>query len=536
MSQKKVSSLLSKSIQLMKSNQHSLAANHLERLLKISPNDLAANMNLGVCKYALNKFSEAASVFHKIHEKQPENAIVNKYAGISYMHSGNHELALNFLSRALKSTPQDIDLLSCMSNLLIAMNRETDAIYFATQAISIDPTNSGNYNNLGSCLFNLTRYNDAITCYQTSLELDPDNFIALSNYANSLDKIRKHEQSIEIYKKCLSSKILNEQQIYEIRYKMSLPLLSCGRLAEGWENFEYGLLYKDRQSRKPQRQFNVPKWDGENIHNKTLMVWREQGLGDELTYLALVPQLFEYFKDIIIECDSRLIPLLQRSFPSCRIREQSYNPATLEQSVHTDFDYHLPIGSLPKLFLKSKDDFDKNKPYLISNSIRVDEFKKRIKSITNKPTVGICWRSGLNNSARNSNYMAISDWKPILTLENVSFINLQYGDCKNELISIQENLGVDIINFEDLDLKNDLEDVCALMGALDYVVSAGTAVASLAAATGTPLKIYKHPGWDDLGTNIYPWSPKVDVYLTDHSGDFTPLLNRIATDLQEFFD
>lgn len=536
MSQKKASALTQKAIQLMKSNQHALAINHLERVLNISPNDLAALMNLGVCKYTQSEFSEAAKIFHKLHEEQPENALINKYAGISYMQFGQHDLALKFLSRALKETPNDIDLLSSISSLLISMNRETDAIYFATQAVALDPTNSSNYNNLGSCLFNINRYKDAITCYQTSLELEPNNFIALSNYANSLDKIFEYKESIAAYEQCLLTTGLTDQQSNEIHYKMSLPLLASGRLVEGWENFEYGLLYKDRQSRKPQRKFSIPKWTGEKISNKTLLIWREQGLGDELTYLTLVPRLFEYCKDIIIECDTRLITLLQRSFPTCRVREQSYNPATLEQNSDHDFDYHLPIGSLPRFFLTSDVDFYKNVPYLIPNKDRVCEFDDRIKGITKKPVIGICWRSGINNSVRNSNYTSISDWESIFRLENVSFVNLQYGECTNELMAIKDSLGIDIINFEDIDLKNDLEAVSALIATLDCVVSAGTAVASLTAAVGTRLKIYKNPGWDDLGSNIYPWCPNnVDVYLTDHSNDLKSLLNIIAADLNSIY-
>lgn len=507
------------------------AISYLNKILKIQPDDIVARTNLGLCMYEINNFQQAAKIFHELHTNDPNNFEFNKWAGFSYLGLNANLLAHEFLIRALKFNLKDIQILHAITSVLIKLNKETDAIYYATEALSLDVKNPVSHNVLGVCLLELNRLHDALYCFETSLKIDPNSHYALSNKANALDRMEMFSESVEAYKACLAN-TQNRDQINEIKYKMSLPLLALGKLDEGWDMFEYGLEFDDRASRNPKRNFSAPKWNGEDISEKTILVWREQGLGDEIDHFILIPQLMNICKNIIIECDSRLVSLLQRSFPNCLVRSQSYDPIT-KKALTSDYDYHTPSGSLARFFLKNKADFNKVAPYLIPDPLLVEKFSKRLSNFDRNILVGICWRSGFNNSSRNINYAPISEWEPILKNKKFKFINLQYGECSIEIENVRENFGVEIINFEDIDLKNDLESVCALMTTLNCVVSAGTAVACLASASGVKMKTFSGRGWALLGEDFRPWSPNSDLYLTSFSDnyDYKSIFKRIAHDL-----
>ena len=131
--------------------------------------------------------------------------------------------------------------------------------------------------------------------------------------------------------------------------------------------------------------------------------------------------------------------------------------------------------------------------------------------------IGICWRSGVFSIGRNLNYTALIDWKELLSCDDFQFVNLQYGECENELIEVEQSLGVQILRWPDLDLKNDLENVLALIKNLDSVVTVGTAVSSLSASCNIPTFILMKQSWLMLGQiNNYPWYECVVPIVSDN--------------------
>ena len=127
-------------------------------------------------------------------------------------------------------------------------------------------------------------------------------------------------------------------------------------------------------------------------------------------------------------------------------------------------------------------------------------------------TVGLCWRSGLRNALRDANYAPLADWAPILTLPGLRLINLQYDDCDAELAEAEKRFGI-VVHRPPLDLRNDLDGAAALTAALDLVVSAGTSVAEMAGALGSPVwRIGPAGDWTALGTGCRPWYPSMRLF------------------------
>jgi hypothetical protein len=135
---------------------------------------------------------------------------------------------------------------------------------------------------------------------------------------------------------------------------------------------------------------------------------------------------------------------------------------------------------------------------------------------------------------RSLHYAPLSSWKPIFDVNNTVFVNLQYGDCTQELQQAREALGVDIMGWSDLDLRNDLEGLAALMTNLDCVVSVGTAVAQMAGALGKHLMLLTPRGWTLFGQNHYPWFGNTDLFVAEANQSVEPLLPQIAQRLKVF--
>ena len=250
-------------------------------------------------------------------------------------------------------------------------------------------------------------------------------------------------------------------------------------------------------------------WDGQqSLKGKRILVWSEQGVGDTIMWSSRLSLLASQAKHCILECQPKLIPLLKRSFPNVEVKAED---RSIDQQ-RDDFDFHLPTGSLYKNFIQDISTTYKADAYLVPDPVRVNYWKDRLKSIGKGPYIGISWKSAKMNAVRLPNYAKISELSPILTMPDVTFINLQYVDFAEDLNQIKNDLGVTVHNFDDLDHFNNIDDVAALCTALDMVVSTKTTVPLISSAVGTSTKLanWKQSPWNNVLLN--PHGPSIDVF------------------------
>ena len=223
-------------------------------------------------------------------------------------------------------------------------------------------------------------------------------------------------------------------------------------------------------------------WDGKlNLKDKTIFIWCEQGIGDTMNWSSCLSRLTSRAKHVILECQKKLVPLLSRSFPNVEVKAQDRSL----DADRDDFDLHLPMGSLYKHFIDEIMENDKCDAYLVPDPARVKFWRKRLKSVGKGPYIGVCWKSSVVSAYRLQHYPPISDWSPVFTTPDVTFINLQYTDYADDIVKVQDEFGVTIHNFDDLDQYDDIDDVAALTAALDMVVSTKATPPMISAGVGT---------------------------------------------------
>jgi ADP-heptose:LPS heptosyltransferase len=138
--------------------------------------------------------------------------------------------------------------------------------------------------------------------------------------------------------------------------------------------------------------------------------------------------------------------------------------------------------------------------------------------------------------ARNNAFSPFELWRPILRTPGIQFINIQYGECDDELAWAKSELGVNIWTPPGIDLKTDLDDVAALTCALDLTISFANATSNIAAACGNPVWMMSAPGaWTRLGTDSMPWYPSVKGFVCSQPGDWAATMDAVAGYLASHF-
>jgi hypothetical protein len=245
-----------------------------------------------------------------------------------------------------------------------------------------------------------------------------------------------------------------------------------------------------------------------------------------------------------IAVDPRLVEIFQRSYPEAEVG--TYDDRTMHKASGKEVrlinwamqggrpDYHSPMGSVLR-FLRTDIEQFPHDAFLKADPQRVEHYRKQLEAIGPGPYVGICWRSMKMDVKRKKYYSALDIWGPILKTPGVTFVNVQYGDCADELKHASDLHGVKINVIEDLDLKNDIDGAAALSAALDLVISAPTAAAATSGAVGTETWfLTAGRTWPQLGTDEFPWYAKSAVISPDKFGDWEALMPKAAAKLADF--
>lgn len=519
-------------LQLQNRGEFKSAIHIYESIYISNPSIIEIKLNLATCFFGTEDFLRAAQLFHALHIEDPDNAVILNYCAVTYLKLNQNQLALDFLKRLVNKEPSNLDAWVNLTYVANLLNNNTDSLYYATQALSLNPNETKLYNNMGSALQTIHRYKDAMVCYETALLLDSSNVNAITNIATILDKQANYYESIKKYQEAIDLFVVNPNELNEIQYRMSFPLLGAGNLDLGWEYYDKGFEISGGRGRTPNRKFQIPQWNGKKIIGGKLLIWREQGLGDEVWFYSLIHEVLNYCENITIECSSRLLSLVQRAFPTCTVRIET--PFSELADLNT-FDFHIPVGSLCRIFRSSWENFSPSKGYLKPDAELLNIFSSRLASFQRKLLVGISWRSGNLLTSRNIHYAPISDWEPIFKVPNIQFVNLQYGECSEEIFNVKKYYDVDILNFEDIDLKNDLESVAAIIHNLDLVISVSTFISPFTQALGTPLMLINHKNWSMLGQSKWPWYESVKVYCPDNlSLPINSVFDKVVIDLLTF--
>ena len=449
--------------------------------------------------------------------------IINK--ANNYYMRGNFTNAIKAYKNALKFHPNSSQIYTNMGNAFCEIGNLSAAMQSHQNAISINPNYAVAYNNLGNVLYKQGKLYEAVDACKKSISIKPDYAQAYNNMANILKYLGKIDLSIEAFDKAVS--LQSSNSLFQLDH--SFALLNKGIVKEGLEKYEW--RWKTPKFLSQKRDFFQPKWDGKkSLKDKKILIWSEQGIGDTIRWSSVLPLVTSIAKSCILECQEKLVPLLKRSFPNVDVKAVDIS----NDLERTDFDFHLPMGSLYKCFLDEITKTPKPNSYLKADPDRVSFWRDRLNEVGKSPFYGISWKSSNMEPSRLKNYAPINEWSNLLKLPDTTFVNLQYKDFENDLKDIHDQFGVMVHNFDDLDHYNDIDDVAALCSALDAVISHNNTVHLISGAVGTETKL---ANWRQSSWNNFLFSPTtsvVDIFEKNTDEKWENIFSLIAKDLSKF--
>jgi len=489
--------------------QFSAAIESLDKILRDSPNNIDGLMLKAEALLRMELFNEALQEYAKIVQLAPKNITALNNFSLALIRNNKYNDALEIINYVLEIDPNNFAASINSCSVHQALREYEQALKASLKAISISPDSAVAYLNLGTALAFQDREEDARQAYLLASTLDPNDILIKINLAQLEEKSGDRKSAIKIYEEMLDSN-LTAAQAELIKFYLSFSYLYFGELSKGWDYYDYGFTpILPSTSIRSLRKFHQPRWDGSFDTNQKILIWREQGLGDEILFATCLPDLYRLNLNIILECEVRLVNIYKRRFPNWAIRSESVDAEGF--SAISDFDLHYPLGSLPRIFRNHKSDFTKHKdPLFFPNKLLKEKYSKLLEPYENKIKVGISWRGGFLNAIRNKNYTSLRDWGGILKNDEFVFVNLQYGECEQEICEVEDELKIKIIRWDHLDLKNDIESLLALISNLDHVVTVGTAVSTIAASVGAHTILLTARSWLLLGSeNDFPWFPNI---------------------------
>ena len=490
--------------------------------IALKPDYVEAYNNMGVALRNQGKLDKAIEAYKKAISLRPNDADTYFNLGIVLKDQGRYADAIEVYKKSISLKPDYAEAYNNLGLTLNVQGKSKEALQAFNKAVSLKPDYAEAYNNMGNVLKEDLKLDQAIEYYSKSILLKSDYTGAYNNLGAVLFYQDKSEEAIQVYKKAISL----EPDFANAQKNLCYVLLRSGRLREGLDQYEWRWKTGNFLSKK--RSFLKPLWDGKrSLNGKRILLWCEQGIGDTLNWSSCLPLLTSLAKHVIMECQEKLVPLLKRSFPNIEVKPED---RSLDMN-RDDFDYHLPMGSLYKHFIDQIIENDKPDSYLVPDPDRVNYWRDRLNSLGKGPYIGISWKSSNMSVERLPNYSSISEWSEILSIPNVTFINLQSKDFEDDLSKVREELGVTVHNFDDLDQWNNIDDVAALCTAIDIVICNHGTVPLISGGVGTATKLanWRQSSWNNILHN--PVGPSIDIFERDTLEPWDKVFSSIAEDI-----
>jgi Flp pilus assembly protein TadD len=495
------------------------------KAIKIRPDCAKAHNNLGVVLMKLDRIDEAIASCRQAVRLQCDFKEAYNNLGLALKKMGKIEESLASYEKAVDLDPRYAGALSNLGMALIRQGRLEEAAEKLQKAVSIAPDSAEFLNNLGIIFNRQGLFGQAITTSEKVIAMNPDYVEAHNNLGTTLMELGRFSEAMAAFEKAI---IINPE-CAEAHHNLSLVLLLTARFEEGWEQYEWRWRL-DGFSTSLRRFYQV-WWDGSSDGVKKLLVWAEQGIGDEVQFSGLIRQVRSRGIEVIVECDSRLVPLLQRSFPGVVVVERTNPPAPLLKDP--SITRQIPMASIPRVLKLSPDSMPLQSPFMVPDEKQRDRFRREYKRNRESLLVGISWKSG-NTQEGPKRSVGLEQWGPILNVAGVRFVSLQYGECSRELQAVYDRFGIEVLKDEKVNPLVNLESFAAQVAAMDLVISVDNSTVHFAGALGIDVwtMLPSEPDWRwGLKGDKTRWYSTMRLFRQALRGDWEHVISKITGEL-----
>jgi len=485
-----------------------------EQALLRNPNDAGLQLSRAVGLRLLSRWSEAEAGFRRAVALQPQDGA--GHGGLAGVLEAQGRLieARAAYETAIERNPADADSLNNLGNLLNRLGDVPEALDCLSRAIAARPGFAEALNNFGTVQAASGDLAAALASYRAALATRPNFLPALVNMGAALADAGEPRQAIEVYDRALALQPENASA----HWNRGLARLLTGDFAGGWMDYTYRWQTGDFRARG--RNFPQTPWRGEPLTGKRMLLWAEQGIGDEIMFLGLARELITAGANLAVECDPRLIPLLSRSLPGIETipRRETPDPRT----ASAEFSLQAPTGDLLRWLRPNRQSARPLGGYLKADPARTAALRGPFLAAGHERLIGLSWHSA-NAAAGRRRSIAAELLAPFLNLAGWGVVDLQYGNRTEDRAVLKRLTGRDLLHEPAIDAMQDLDGWAAEIASVDVVVSIDNSAVHLAAALGKPVLLLLPTApdwrWSESGDRA-AWYADVRLLRQSLAGDW----------------
>jgi tetratricopeptide (TPR) repeat protein len=401
------------------------------------------------------------------------------------------------------------------ANLAAALwgqGRLAEAEHAAKEAIRLSPGEVSYRTNLGIILKDLDRLDEVRALYRELIAEAPEHAkVCIDLGTLALEAEGDLKTARAMYRKA-------QQAADEPRAHMAEALVDLleNRFSAAWPKYEARKQLSDQRGHHDQFA-SLPDWDGAPLGGGKLLVYGEQGLGDEVMFASMLPEVSER---AVLLCDPRLGALFARSFPALEVLAEPRATQGRRAAALDGIRAKIAAGSLGRRLRASAADFPQHRGYLRTDPGKVQPWRERLAG-SGAMKVGLSWKGGVQTTGRSRRSIPFAQLELLLSLPGISWISLQHEDDSSD---------PRILRFAEA--TRDIDELASLMSALDLVVSVCNTNVHVAGALGKEVLVMAPfvPEWRyGMTGERMIWYPSARVFRQERYGDWNKVLAEVAS-------
>lgn len=427
--------------------------------------------------------------------------------------AGNLQLAEKYYNELLSAHPDEWATLFFYGGLALQTERNGLAIALLEKSLKRKPEMCEGWNNLGVAYRKMFHNDKAKPCFLRALSIRENE----DSY-NNLGTIHVNEGSPAEGEGYLRKAIAMAPNFVQAHWNLALTLLEQGKYKEGFEHYAWGLKSKDRLV----KHYDCGWWRGQQ--DGRVVVYGEQGIGDEIMFFSMIPDMVKHCKEVVLDCHPRLAKLFERSFG---VKCFPTRKEVVEWHWEYPVDYKVAAGNLGAFWRPNVESFS-GTPYLKPDPDMVEKMKAKLAGLPKRLNVGITWRGGKHKTKTAARSIPLG--KLLTAFEGVqskvNLISFQYDEEADAEVK-----GSGVVHWPEIVRASDYDEIAALTQACDLIITVNNSMVHTAGAIGkecwvlTPVrKAWRYYTPD--GTAM-PWYKSCRIVQQQKDGDWNDVIAEV---------
>jgi len=512
-----------------------------------------ARINRGTTYVDVGRIREAIGDFRSVLSRDPDN--INALVGLSraYRRIDERADASVAIERALRIDPKDVKARLEKSDMLRSLDKFDAALELVEEVVADHPDVFEVALSHAECLFRLKRHEEALVEIDRAIALRPQSPVGHVTKALILGDVGEFDKQAQALRRAESlggqggsidhvrALVLSERKQFQaaaegfekalkatphddaLRTNLGMMYLKLGRFREGWREYEW-------RGHKPDHPMvtygeKAPRWKGEPLEGKRLLIFAEQGHGDNIQFFRFVQQLAAQGGDITYLVPKPLLDILRPNARGVSV--------VSDLAAKQDFDYQISIMSLAHVLDVTLDNLPVETPYISADPAYVEKWRERLGTGFK---VGLIWQGNPQYGADLYRSIRLEHYRPLADIPDIRLISLQVFHGLDQLDNLPEGMAVERLGEEITNNPSGYREVAGAMSNLDLIVTSDTGPAHLSGAMGLPVwvALRDNPDWRWLVEGeTSPWYPTMRVFRQQERGVWAPVFESIAEALRE---